>query len=85
MRELNKTEAHEVVILDNMSTGHKQAIPHDVPVEFGDIRDSAFLDSVLSKHKPDAVMVCNASSDSCSAFLCFHCRARIVQRSTWLL
>jgi UDP-glucose 4-epimerase len=57
VRELNKLPEHGVIILDNMSKGHKESIPDGVPVELGDIRDTAFLNSVFTKHKPDAVMV----------------------------
>jgi UDP-glucose 4-epimerase len=39
-----------------MTKGHKQAVPKHIPIEEGDIRDTAFLDTVFAKHKPDAVM-----------------------------
>ena len=57
VKELNKLKQHEVVVLDNMTKGHKQAVPPHIPIEQGDIRDTAFLNTVFAKHKIDAVMV----------------------------
>ncbi|KAI8819247.1 uncharacterized protein EV422DRAFT_122736 [Fimicolochytrium jonesii] len=60
VRELSK-HSHELVILDNLSTGHTQSIPKGVAFEQGDIRDKAFLETVFSKHVPDAVFHFSAS------------------------
>lgn len=46
---------HNVVILDNLSTGHKEAITYGT-LEVGDLSDHAFVDGVMKKHKPVAVM-----------------------------
>ncbi|KAJ3202918.1 hypothetical protein HDU82_006968 [Entophlyctis luteolus] len=57
VRELLRTQKYEIVILDDLSTGHKESVPAGVPLEVGNIKDRAFLDSVFAKHKPDAVFV----------------------------
>ncbi|KAJ3357101.1 hypothetical protein HDU83_008608 [Entophlyctis luteolus] len=55
VRELLRTKKYEIVILDDLSTGHKESVPAGVPLEIGNIKDRAFLDSVFAKHKPEAV------------------------------
>ncbi|KAI9350029.1 hypothetical protein DFJ73DRAFT_659577 [Zopfochytrium polystomum] len=52
----SRSDSFELVILDNLSTGHKESIPDGVPLEVGDIRDMNFLDAVFLKHKPDLVV-----------------------------
>ncbi|KAJ3119439.1 hypothetical protein HK098_005500 [Nowakowskiella sp. JEL0407] len=52
---------YEVVVIDNLSKGHTESVPKDVPLEVGDISDAKFLDDVFSRHKPDAVMHFSAS------------------------
>lgn len=56
VRALMKSSAYEVVILDNMSTGHMQSVPKGVTVESADIRDKKSIAAVFEKHKIDAVM-----------------------------
>src|SRR5690625_555202 len=46
---------HEVVVFDNLSTGHRQA-PGDALLVEGDVRDAAALDRVFAGHAFDAVM-----------------------------
>src|SRR5690625_3975130 len=46
---------HEVVVFDNLSTGHRQA-PGDALLIEGDVRDAAALDRVFADHAFDAVM-----------------------------
>lgn len=46
---------HKVVILDNLSTGHKEAILADKFYE-GDLRDPKILDKVFSENNIDAVI-----------------------------
>ncbi|RKO84576.1 hypothetical protein BDK51DRAFT_11446, partial [Blyttiomyces helicus] len=55
VRELNKLKTHDLVVLDNLSTGHTVSVPAGIPIEKGDIRDKAFLEATFAKHKPDAV------------------------------
>lgn len=46
---------HHVLVYDNLSTGHKQAVLHgDLVV--GDLADSVFLTETLAGFKPDAVL-----------------------------
>ena len=46
----------DVVIIDNLLTGHKEAIHPKARFYKGDIRDREFLDDVLKKEKIDAVI-----------------------------
>ena len=41
----------EVVIADNLETGHIEAVHKDATFYQGDIRDRAFVDSVLRKKR----------------------------------
>jgi len=46
---------HQVIVYDNLSTGHKWAVLYgDLVV--GDLADTAFLTNTLSRFKPDAVL-----------------------------
>ncbi len=46
----------DVVIIDNLQTGHKEAIHPKARFYNGDIRDREFLDDVFKKEKIDAVI-----------------------------
>jgi UDP-glucose 4-epimerase len=46
---------HQVHVFDNLSTGHRAAIP-DVPLIVGDLLDPLAIDSALSVSAPDVVM-----------------------------
>ncbi len=46
---------HEVITIDNLSTGHKDAILYG-HFEFCDILDTSKLNKIFAKYKPDAVM-----------------------------
>lgn len=52
----------EVVIIDNLETGHIEAVHPQAVFYQGDIRDRAFLDDVFSKEKIDAVIHFAANS-----------------------
>ena len=52
----------DVVIIDNLQTGYKEAVHKQARFYEGDIRDRAFLDSVFEKEKIDAVIHFAASS-----------------------
>lgn len=45
-----------VVVADNLATGHKQAIPNEAKFYYGDIHDKAFLDNLFENEKIDAVI-----------------------------
>ena len=53
---------HEVVIIDNLMTGFKEAVHPEAVFYEGDIRDKAFLDSVFEKEKIDGIIHFAASS-----------------------
>ena len=53
---------YEVVIIDNLLTGFKEAIHPEAKFYEGDIRDKKFLDEVFSKEKIDGVIHFAASS-----------------------
>ncbi len=45
---------HQVIVIDNLSTGHIEALPKSVKLYQGDIRDQRFLDEVFSQEQVDA-------------------------------
>lgn len=49
-------EGYEVVVVDNLSQGHRAAVHEDATFVKGDLRDRAFVDAVLGEHSPDAIM-----------------------------
>lgn len=52
----------DVVVIDNLETGHVEAVHEKARFYKGDIRDRAFVDSVLDKEKIDAVIHFAANS-----------------------
>jgi UDP-glucose 4-epimerase len=46
----------DVVVLDNLSTGFRWAVPDHVPLVVGDIGDSELVKNTLRRHKVDAVL-----------------------------
>jgi UDP-glucose 4-epimerase len=52
----------DVVVVDNLQTGHKQAIHPDAAFYLGDIRDKTFLRTVFSKEKITGVLHFAANS-----------------------
>lgn len=52
----------KVVVVDNLQTGHKQAIHPDAKFYQGDIRDFQFLDKVFKENEIDAVIHFAANS-----------------------
>lgn len=55
-------QGQETVIIDNLQTGHIDAIHPDAKFYKGDIRNKEFLDNVFKKEKIDAVIHFAASS-----------------------
>ncbi|HEY4146752.1 UDP-glucose 4-epimerase GalE [Pinirhizobacter sp.] len=47
---------HEVVVYDDLSTGHREAVPAQVPFVHGDIGDAARLSRLFAVHRFDAVI-----------------------------
>ncbi len=52
---------YDVVVLDNLSTGHKDAVKYG-KFELCDIKDKTKLDALFKKYQPDAVMHFSAYS-----------------------
>ncbi len=53
---------HDVVVVDNLQTGHLAAVPRDARFYQGDIRDIPFLDAVFAKEYIDVVIHFAANS-----------------------
>ena len=49
-------EGHNVIVYDNLSKGHRKAVPAEVTFVEGDLRDGALLAEVLRSHKIEAVV-----------------------------
>jgi UDP-glucose 4-epimerase len=47
---------HQVIIYDNLSKGHKGAVPKGAELVTGDVGDRALLDNVFDRNKIDGVM-----------------------------
>ncbi len=47
---------HEVVVYDNLSKGHGEAIPDQIPFVQADVADRFRLDVTLQEHRPEAVL-----------------------------
>lgn len=47
---------HEVVVLDNLQTGHRAAVPQDAQFYLGDIRDSELVTRIIAEHEITAVI-----------------------------
>jgi UDP-glucose 4-epimerase len=53
---------HHVIVLDNLSQGHRRAVPADAAFIEGDFGDKDLLDTVFSKYSINAVMHIAAST-----------------------
>ncbi len=51
-----------VVVVDNLATGHRDAVDHDVPFFPTDLRQTAEIEQILRAHRIDAVIHFAASS-----------------------
>jgi UDP-glucose 4-epimerase len=47
---------HDVVVYDNLSKGHREALPADLPFIQGDVSDRFRLDVAIKEHNPEAVL-----------------------------
>lgn len=56
MTALLVEKGFQVVVADNLSTGHRQAVKGGAELRVGDVRDAAFLDRVFSEFSIDAVV-----------------------------
>ncbi|GIL18220.1 MAG: UDP-glucose 4-epimerase GalE [Oligoflexia bacterium] len=55
--------SYSVVVLDNLSTGHRWAIPSSVPFYQGNISDSSLVAKIIREHQVDSVMHFAALTD----------------------
>ena len=53
---------HEVVVLDDLSTGHRESVPASVSIEVGSYGDPETIGDVLQRHRVDAILHCAARS-----------------------
>lgn len=60
--ELLLEHGHDVVVLDSLVTGHREAVPPGAAFTQGDIRDAPLVRELLAQHRPDAVVHFAASS-----------------------
>jgi UDP-glucose 4-epimerase len=51
-----KERGEQVVVLDNLVYGHREAVPDDVPLLVGDMGDRAVLDRLFTHYSIDAVV-----------------------------
>ncbi len=51
-----RAAGHAVAVYDDLSHGHRQAVPAEVPLVTGDIGDAAALDGLFRQHRFDAVL-----------------------------
>lgn len=49
-------QGEQVVVLDNLAYGHREAVPEGVPFYDGDMGNSALLDQIFTTHAIDAVV-----------------------------
>lgn len=47
---------HEAIVFDNLSQGHREAVPDEARFVEGDLANRGKIDEVLSAHQPDAIM-----------------------------
>ena len=47
---------HQVVVYDNLSHGHRRAVPREAEVIIGEVGDREALDRAFQRHRPEAVM-----------------------------
>ena len=53
---------HEVVVLDDLTTGHRAAVADGASLVVGDYGDRATIDRVLAEHRVEAILHCAARS-----------------------
>ncbi len=49
-------QGDDVIVLDNLYQGHREAVHPDATFIEGDLADKSLLDQLFAEHKPDAVM-----------------------------
>ena len=54
--EVLLAEGHEVIVFDNLSQGHRAAVPDDAEWVQGDLSEPSVIRQAMMKHRPEAVM-----------------------------
>ena len=54
--EVLLAEGHEVIVFDNLSQGHRAAVPDDAEWVQGDLSEPSVIRQAMRKHRPEAVM-----------------------------
>ena len=54
-RQLVET-GNEVIVLDNLSQGHRAAVPEEATFVHGDLQNRDLIDRTLADHEPEAIM-----------------------------
>ena len=60
--DLLTRQGYQVVVYDNLSEGHREAVPEGVPLVVGDLNDGAKLSGVIQDLKPEFVIHFAASA-----------------------
>jgi len=55
-------QAEKVVVLDNLSFGHEQALPEGVPLVKGEMNDEVLVEWLFNEYKPEAILHFAASA-----------------------
>lgn len=53
---------YDVVVYDNLATGHRESVPEGITFVHGDVRDTELLTDTLKKYKIQCVLHFSASS-----------------------
>ena len=54
--ELLCAAGHQITVFDNLSQGHRGAVPSDAIFVEGDLADRTAIDNLFERHQPEAVM-----------------------------
>jgi UDP-glucose 4-epimerase len=49
-------DGHDVAVYDNLSKGHREAVPAGVPLTIGHVSDRQQLDAAIQQHQPEAIL-----------------------------
>ena len=60
--ELLVEAGHEVVVLDDLTTGHRESVPASVSLEVGSYGDADLMERLLERARVDAILHCAARS-----------------------
>ncbi len=49
-------DGHDVAVYDNLSKGHREAVPTEAPLLVGDVSDRQAIDAAIQQHHPEAIL-----------------------------